>query len=413
MQVLSIRNLFLVLGASAPSAWEGLAPKPHMPNRMRTIAATRHTDLFLVLALVTLALTAPRALCQGPVPPGYHLVEYEARGAGTVPYSGTEVVSINNRGASTGYVIDNSYGTHGFVRNPDGTVVVFDAPGASPVIGGTFPLSINDRGVIAGVSYDSYAVAHGFLRDSAGAFTVFDAPGVSPGVGNYLGTTPQSINARGEIAGIYEGADFVGHGFLRALDGKITVFDDPAEGIGAGQGTWAYAINDGGEVSGAVTDPAGGSHGFVRSAKDAFTDFDFPGEASAAFNSALINNQGVTAGYYATPTGFVAGYERSPEGRMTTFVPAVSAGATAVWTFGLAADGTALGRVNDSNSLGHAFMRSPGGKTVVFDVPNQILVANPNSWGSELWGKNEEGVIIGEFIDAGFVVHSFLLIPEE
>ena len=31
MQVLSIRNLFLVLGASAPSAWEGLAPKPHMP----------------------------------------------------------------------------------------------------------------------------------------------------------------------------------------------------------------------------------------------------------------------------------------------------------------------------------------------------------------------------------------------
>ena len=62
----------------------------------------------------------------------------------------------------------------------------------------------------------------------------------------------------------------------------------------------------------------------VITGKAAFTDFDFPGEASAAFNSALINNQGVTAGYYATPTGFVAGYERSPEGRMTTFVPAAS-----------------------------------------------------------------------------------------
>jgi hypothetical protein len=58
-------------------------------------------------------------------------------------------------------------------------------------------------------------------------------------------------------------------------------------------------------------------------------------------------------------------------------------------------------------------MRSRGGKTVVFDVPNQILAGNPNSWGSELWGKNEEGVIIGEFIVASIVVHSFLLIPEE
>lgn len=163
------------------------------------------THLFLVLTLVTLALTAPRALSQGSIPPGYHIIEYEAPSAGTVPYSGTEVVSINSRGASTGYVIDSGYGTHGFVRNPNGTITVFDAPGANPTIGGTYPLSINDRGVIAGISFDSYAVAHGFLRESGGSFTVFDAPGVSPGTGNYVGTEPQSINARGEIAGVYEG----------------------------------------------------------------------------------------------------------------------------------------------------------------------------------------------------------------
>ncbi len=277
----------------------------------------------------------------------------------------------------------------------------------------TYPVGINDRGVIAGGFGDKYAVYHGFLRNPDGTFIVFDAPGVSPGTGNYVGTEPQSLNARGEIIGNYLGADFVAHGFLRAPDGKITIFDDPAEGIGVYQGTWAYSINDRGEVSGAVTDPSGGSHGFVRSAKGAFTDYDFPGETSAAYNSALINNQGVTAGYYATTTGFVAGYERSPEGRVTSFVPTVSAGATAVWTFGLAEDGTTLGRVNDNNSVGHAFMRSPGGKTAVFDVPHQILVGNPNSWGSELWGKNEEGVIVGEFIDAGIVVHSFLLIPKE
>lgn len=200
-------------------------------------------------------------------------------------------------------------------------------------------------------------------------------------MGNYLGTQPQSINARGEIAGIYEGADFVGHGFLRAPDGKITIFDDPAEGVGVNQGTWAYGVNDRGEISGAVTDQAGGSHGFVRSAKGVFTDFDFPGETGTAFNSALINNQGVTAGYYATPTGFVAGYERSHEGRVTAFVPAVSAGATAVWTFGLSTEGEALGRVNDNNSVGHAFIRSPGGKTVVFDVPEPDPGQQPEQLG--------------------------------
>ncbi|MGD0628695.1 MAG: hypothetical protein ABR987_05055 [Terracidiphilus sp.] len=370
------------------------------------------TDLLLVFTLVTLSLTVPRALCQGPIPRCDRFVEFDAPGAGTVPYSGTEAVSINSRGVSTGYVVDNSYGTHGFVRNHDGTIIVFDAPGASPVIGGTYPVGINDRGVIAGYAIDANAVYHGFLRDPDGVFTLFDAPAVNPGVGNYLGTAPQGINTRGEVAGHYLGGDFVAHGFLRAPDGTITVFDDPAGGVGAYQGTWAYGINDKGEIAGAVTDPAGGSHGFVRSAKGAYTDFDFPGETSSAYNSALINNQGVTAGYYADPTGFVTGYERSPEGHVTSFVPAVSAGATAVWTFGLGPDGEALGRVNDANSLGHAFIRYRGGRTEVFDVPGQITVSNPNSWGSELWGENDEGVIVGEFIDSGIVVHSFLLIPE-
>jgi hypothetical protein len=391
---------------------------------MPAIATSSHKPfprLLLLLTLICLGSAVQQAWTQGSVPSGYRFVQFDAPGAGTVQYTGTEAVSINSHGSITGYVVDSGYGTHGFLRNPDGKITDFDAPGASPVIGGTYPGSINDRGVIAGTSYDGYGVAHGFLRNPDGTFIVFDAPGVSPGTGNYLGTSPQGINASGEIVGIYEGADFVAHGFLRSPDGRITIFDDPAEGVGSNQGTWSYGINDSGEVSGAVTDPAGGSHGFVRSRKGAYTDFDFPGETSSAFNSALINNQGVVAGYYATPgysaatptPPYVAGYERSPEGRVTSFVPTVSAGATVVLTFGLAQDGTALGRVNDSNSLGHAFMRSPGGKTVVFDVPNQILVANPNSWGSELWGKNEEGVIIGEFIDSGIVVHSFLLIPEE
>lgn len=260
----------------------------------------------LLAALFTLAFTPQQAWTQGSVLPGYRFVQFDPPGSGTVQYSGTEAVSINSRGAFTGYVVDSGYGTHGFLRSPDGAITVFDAPGADSVIGGTYPAGINDRGVIAGTSYDRYAVAHGFLRNPDGTFIVFDVPGVSPGVSNYLGTAPQSINSRGEIAGIYEGADLVGHGFFRAPDGTITVFDNPAEGVGANQGTWGFGINDRGEIAGSVTDPAGGSHGFVRSTKGVFSNFDFPGETSTAFNDALINNQGVVAGYYATPTGSVA-----------------------------------------------------------------------------------------------------------
>jgi hypothetical protein len=93
------------------------------------------THLLFVLTLVTLSVTMPRALSQGPIPHGYRFVEFDAPGAGTVPYSGTEANSINSRGVSTGDVVDDSYNTRGFVRNRDAAVTVFDAPGANPAIG--------------------------------------------------------------------------------------------------------------------------------------------------------------------------------------------------------------------------------------------------------------------------------------
>jgi hypothetical protein len=82
----------------------------------------------LLAVLFTLALTSQQAWAQGTVPSGYRFVQFDAPGSGIV-YSGTEAVSINSRGAITGYVVDSGYGTHGFRRDPDGTITGSGANG--------------------------------------------------------------------------------------------------------------------------------------------------------------------------------------------------------------------------------------------------------------------------------------------
>jgi hypothetical protein len=55
---------------------------------------------------------------------------------------------------------------HGFLRSPDGKIATFDAPGADTTPGdlnGTFALSINDRGAITGYYIDTNNVSHGFV----------------------------------------------------------------------------------------------------------------------------------------------------------------------------------------------------------------------------------------------------------
>src|SRR4029077_18662990 len=79
-----------------------------------------------------------------------------------------------------------------FLR-PQSTIITFDAPGAGTgPFQGTQPIAINPSGVIAGVYGDASTVNHGFVRDEDGAITTFDVPG--GGTGPHQGTTALSIN---------------------------------------------------------------------------------------------------------------------------------------------------------------------------------------------------------------------------
>src|ERR1035438_10508868 len=63
-------------------------------------------------------------------------------------------LSINTAGIVSGFFVDTSYVDHGFVRAADGVITTFDAPGAGTgTYQGTDAYGINAAGVIAGAYY--------------------------------------------------------------------------------------------------------------------------------------------------------------------------------------------------------------------------------------------------------------------
>jgi hypothetical protein len=54
---------------------------------------------------------------------------------------------------------------HGFVRGRDGAITAFDAPGAGTgTFQGTQPGAINPAGTVTGIYFDANNAVHGFLR---------------------------------------------------------------------------------------------------------------------------------------------------------------------------------------------------------------------------------------------------------
>jgi hypothetical protein len=95
------------------------------------------------------------------------------------------------------------------------TIITFDPPGSTF----TIAQSINPSGTIAGYYQDASNVLHGFLRVPHGSITTFDAPGASTGFGE--GTVAESINPAGAIAGVFLDASRVGHGYVRSPAGAF------------------------------------------------------------------------------------------------------------------------------------------------------------------------------------------------
>ena len=179
----------------------------------------RISILWLMLCASTALFTPTQLLAQkeGPtIGSGQqpNIVEFDVKGASTLPGLGTFAVANNFQGAITGYWADASSVSHGFLRSPNGTITSFEATGASTAAGsaGTVPTSINDLGAIAGEYQDANGLYHGFVRFPNGFFQTIDAPGA--GASANQGTFPLNINLLGVTAGVFVDANNVERGFI-------------------------------------------------------------------------------------------------------------------------------------------------------------------------------------------------------
>jgi hypothetical protein len=330
------------------------------------------------------------------------ITEFDVPGAATVAYSGTIAVDINSAGAIIGYYNLVAGGLNGFVRAPDGTFKTFAVTGAYV----TYPQSINAKGEIAGYSYNN-AVASGFLRTSGGDITTIDLSG--GGTGYAQGTFAWDINASGEIAGTYIDANYVSHGFLRAPDGTLTTFDVTGAGTGANQGTYMASqegLSAEGAVAGWYIDANGVSHGYVHAADGTITTFDAPGAGTGANQGTFA--YGVTPaipGVYYDASNILHGFVRSESGDFTAIdVP----GATGTNLQNINLPGATDGDYYDTNGASHGFVRGAYGTIVELDAPG---AGTASGQGTYVGANNAVGDVPGYYTDDNNVYHGFLWKP--
>ena len=351
--------------------------------------------LCLSLCVLGLGLSAS---AQKPI-----IITFDAPGAGTESGYGTFTSGITPTGTIAGYIIDNTYVWHGFLRAPDGKFTPINVPGSGGTGGGTFVDGISPEGATVGGWCNLISPNYecdGFLRAPDGKFTAVHVPGSGA-----LGAAPSSMNVWGAISGNYLDAVNADHGFLRAPDGSIATFDAPGATTNvAWEGTIPIpfsGINLEGTITGYYTDTDDVLHGFLRALDGRIKSFDPPGSTDTLAEG--INAAGTIVGQYADSSGVAHGFLRAPNGAYTTVDPPGS-----VYTFavGINDAGAIAGLYYDTNWVPYGFSRSPDGKFTTFDLPG----ASGWQWWSH-YAINQAGAIAGSYWDASGIGHGFLWIP--
>lgn len=159
----------------------------------------------------------------------------------------TSAFGINEFGSVVGTYNTGAVGVVGFhsFSYIQGVFATVSVPGAIT----TYAQGINDVNWISGYYVDSTNNTHGFV-DEGGSYITYDVPGA------LFGTAIYGINNAGDFVGYFaDGSGF--HAFVDS-DGSISKLTIP-DATGA---TVAYGINNSGSVVGSFND-ASGTHGFL------------------------------------------------------------------------------------------------------------------------------------------------------
>jgi hypothetical protein len=297
-------------------------------------------------------------------------------------------------------------------QNYNATIITFDAPGAGTVNSsvcapdcGTIAYANNNLGVIVGSYTDANIVPHGFVREPDGHITSFDAPGAGLGAGLNQGTVAYAITDQGAIVGEYQDSNYLFHSFVRYPDGSFATFEAPDAGPGANQGTLAWDINWAGTTAGSYIDGSGVYHGFVRSSNGQITSFDPPGSVyTYPCEETCLSPDGTITGFYLDSDDTFHGFVRSPDGNITTIdAPGAGTGGYLGTIAASIAAGTITGSVFEADGESPSFLRAPDGTFTTFNVPGALATA--------AYSLNASQWVTGVYIEANYSSHGFTRFP--
>lgn len=261
-------------------------------------------------------------------------------------------------------------------------------------------------------------------QGGVGTFTTFDAPGA--GTNMFAGTSGTSIDAAGDIVGIYTDNNNLAHGFFRAANGTITTFDAPAAGTSKNRGTFPISIDPGGTaIAGFYQDASAAIHSFVLPVgslkNSSIVPFDVPGAVGnldRGTSATSINTAGVITGQYSlgtftTGSTFWHGFVRAANGTIITFDVPAAGTATHQGTHPISIDaaGDITGYYEDTIGASHGFLRAANGAiTAPIDAPGASMSGGSDKTigsGTVPISIDTAGDIAGFYTDAGGAGHGF------
>jgi uncharacterized membrane protein len=262
------------------------------------------------------------------------------------------------------------------------TLTQLDVPNATQ----TLPSQINDFGHIVG-QFQDFRGNHGFLMTGASTIPI-DYPQATE-------TAAFGINNRLQIVGNYIDGDGALHGFLRE-NGVFTSIDHPDA-----TDTAALAINDSGQIIGYYSINGGPFHGYIRS-NGVFTTIDFPG---ASYTEPLgINNNGDIVGERGA--GQIGRAFLRKDGVFSDLL--VPCAKTATSAAGINNFGHIVGIYDDAAGMGHGFLLI-NGSSITIDFPGASgpSIDIPDFSGTIASGINNNGQIVGAYVDSRGIIHGF------
>lgn len=275
----------------------------------------------------------------------------------------------------------------------------FDYPGAVA----TSPEGINAAGDVVGFYVDSKNVQHGFLL-RAGTFTSVDYPGA-------IATHVNSINVNGDMVGFHvDTAGLPGggdRGFVLEKGGFVEIM------YPGHLNTILQRITDEGVIFGCYhdTDTMGTMHGIQFNFPTEFSALDMQASMS---NGALIQG-GVAAGFYTDMmTNVTHGYLASKD----TFAPFDFPFSIATNVWDLSPAGELAGVYTDTAKKAHGFVLKLDDSLLTFGINPQFGVSGsfsfesvdfPGATATRAFGINAHGTVVGSYTDAGAKTHGYLL----